>query len=610
MTSTSTALKADGVRVVGTPSGAALTRDVSLHVSRGTILGVVGESGSGKTTLALSLLGFCKAGTSIEAGDVVVHRTTSPDDGSRGERGTNITYIPQSPAAALNPALTIGTQLRECLHRSSTRTDRIATVLTEVGLPADDEFLHRYPHQLSGGQQQRVAIAMAFCPRPSVIVLDEPTTALDVRTQQQVLHTVKGMCKAHGTAAVYISHDLAVVAEIADNIAIMYSGRIVEQGAAAEVLANPRHPYTRGLLRAIPQLDAPRPLVGIAGFAPSPLTRPPGCAFEPRCIIAETTCATTDPEPVTVSAARISEPAVHGSSTTAHIIRCLFPHKPTPDTAVTASTQLFGESRPGQALTVRNFEARYGKRPILFDVNLTVDNGSCTALLGESGSGKTTLARSLAGIHQQWSGAVSIAGHTVSPGGKRDVVLRRAVQYIFQNPYDSLNPRKTVFQIIAQSINVLRPEAPDLTAAVFDALAQASLRPDLARRYPSQLSGGERQRVAIARALAVSPEVLVCDEITSALDVSVQATVVELLMHLRASLGLTILFVTHDIALVRNIADNVVVLHDGHIVEQGPTTQVFNAPTHPYTQELITCTPRFTASDNLVAAAPFEGETP
>jgi peptide/nickel transport system ATP-binding protein len=578
-------LTVDDLRVVGVPSLAGIVEEIALEVRAGEILGVVGESGSGKTTLGLALLNYCKRGTRVDGGAVYVAGRELAGLGWREVRqlrGRTVAYIPQSPASALNPALRVGTQLRECLTgEDPTVLARVREVLREVALPDDDAFLARYPHQLSGGQQQRIAIAMAFIGRPALIVLDEPTTGLDVSTQRHVLQTVRTMCGTYRCAAVYISHDMAVIADLAHRIAVMYSGRIVETGATAEVLGNPRHPYTSRLLLAVPDLEGRRPMIGIPGHAPSPLARPDGCAFAPRCALADDHCRAHRPESEEIAAR--------------HLVRCFKArqeHPPAAADAVGAPTA--ADADGPEVIAVRGVQARYGRRRVLEEVNLGVRSGECLALLGESGSGKTTLSRCIAGLHDDFDGQILLDGEPLGHSSfKRSREQRRRIQYIFQNPYESLNPRRTVRELILTPVAAVRGRVADPDTVVAGALERAALRPDHAARYPDQLSGGERQRVAIARALAMDPQVLICDEITSALDVSVQSSLVALLRRLQAEMGLTLLFITHNIALVRNIAQQVAVLEAGRIVEFGAVEAVFADPRHDYTRSLIEATPNF-----------------
>ena len=583
------ALIVDDLKIIGVPSRAPIVDALMLEVRPGEILGVVGESGCGKTTLGLALLNYCKQATQVDGGRVIVGDRDLAGLSWREVRrlrGLAVSYIPQSPASAINPALRIRTQLKECLSGSDeTVMERVREVLREVALPDDDVFLARYPHQLSGGQQQRVAIAMAFAARPALIVLDEPTTGLDVSTQDHVLQTIREMCTTYSCAAVYISHDMAVVAELADRIAVMYSGRIVEMGDTAEVLAGSLHPYTARLLLAVPDLEARRPMVGIPGNAPSPMARPAGCSFSPRCPLADDHCREKAP-PETEPSAR-------------HTVRCFKAGERLPP-AVAAPTLGGWESDQKPVLVLRGLQAGYGGPAVLENIDLSVQAGECVALLGESGSGKTTLARCIAGLHSEFTGELRLGSEELARSSfKRSKEQRRRIQYIFQNPYESLNPRRTVRELILQVVHAVSGKVDDPESVVRTALGRASLRPDHADRYPDQLSGGERQRVAIARALATEPDVLVCDEITSALDVSVQSSLVELLRGLQAEMGLTLLFITHNIALVRNIAQQVAVLEAGRIVEHGAVEDVFARPQHPYTVSLMEATPNFQLPDGL-----------
>lgn len=594
------ALVVDDLKIIGIPSRAAIIEAIMLEVRPGEILGVVGESGSGKTTLGLALLNYCKQATQVDGGHIFVGDQELAGLSWRAVRrlrGQAVTYIPQSPASAINPALRIRTQLKECLSGAEkTVMHRVRELLREVALPDDDDFLARYPHQLSGGQQQRIAIAMAFAARPALIVLDEPTTGLDVSTQAHVLETIREMCKTYSCAAVYISHDMAVVAELADRIAVMYSGRIVEMGDTAEVLAASQHPYTARLLLAVPDLEANRPMVGIPGHAPSPMARPTGCSFSPRCPLADDHCRSAVP-PET-------------ETTPGHTVRCFKAGQQLPP-VVTPPPLESWDSAKEPVLVIHGLQAGYGGAAVLENIDLSVQAGECVALLGESGSGKTTLARCIAGLHSGFTGELTLVGEPLARSSfKRTQEQRRRIQYIFQNPYESLNPRRTVRELILQVVHAVRGKVANSEAVVQEALAHASLRPDHADRYPDQLSGGERQRVAIARALATEPDVLICDEITSALDVSVQSSLVELLRGLQAEMGLTLVFITHNIALVRNIAQQVAVLEAGRIVEHGTVEQVFADPQHPYTVSLMESTPNFQLPDGLYTpTSPFEDPT-
>jgi peptide/nickel transport system ATP-binding protein len=554
------------------------------------VLGLVGESGSGKTTVVLALLGHARRGLSISSGEVRVDGVDLlrlPAAQLRAVRGARVAYVPQDPSAALNPALRVGRQLNEAVrvHPGAVEDPdaRIREVLQEAHLDASSDLLRRYPHQLSGGQQQRVGLAMAFACRPSLIVLDEPTTGLDVSTQRHVLDTIRSLCRAYGVAAVYVSHDLAVVGGLVSDVAVMYSGRIIEAGPTARVFGDPLHPYTRGLLSAVPSpLQATR-LTGIDGQPPRPGRRPAGCSFAPRCGFATSECRSQPPAPVLIDA---------------RTVRCLRVAQVRESPAGVAAALTGAAATAGQVpvLSVREVSAGYGRRPVLTGVDLEVPAESCVAVVGESGSGKTTLARCIVGLHRNWTGDIRFEGASLAASTRdRPRQILRRVQYVFQNPYTSLNPRKTVGQIVAQPLEqYLRLGYRERSQRAARALADVSLGADFLPRYPDQLSGGERQRVAIARALVAEPDLLICDEVTSALDVSVQAVIVELLRGLQAGHRIAMIFITHNLALVRSIAQSVVVLRDGAVVESGPVGQVLDHPADPYTARLMQDVPKLT----------------
>ncbi|SMD21980.1 ABC transporter ATP-binding protein [Kibdelosporangium aridum] len=499
---------------VATADGEKILDDVSYRVDSGEILALVGESGSGKTTAGLAALGHFRTGL-INTGGTVTTDTdilALTETARRALRGKTVSYIPQDPALSLNPGIRIGKQIREVLENHGFEAEnRVKEVLDEVGLPSDPAYQRRYPHQLSGGQQQRVGVAMAFACRPSVVVLDEPTTGLDVMTQSLVLRTIRQLTKDHGAAALYITHDLAVVAEIADRVAVMYRGSIVESGETTKVLRTPEHPYTRELVAAVPSL---------AGDSEA--------------------CA----------------------------------------------------SAKDAVLAVQNISVSYGDTQVLRGIDLTVRAGECVMLLGESGSGKTTLSHCISGL-ARYGGSITLAGTELAPSTKgRTKQHLRDLQYVFQSPFSSLNPRKT----IAQSIEVPLLRLTDMSRTqrrerVAEMLDRVRLSTAAAHRLPDQLSGGQRQRAAIARALVTTPRVLVCDEVTSALDVSVQATILDLLGELRQELGMAMLFVTHNIALARQVADRVAVLRGGEIVEIGDVGRILDDPQHDYTKALLANTP-------------------
>ncbi|MDX6312080.1 MAG: peptide/nickel transport system ATP-binding protein ddpF [Streptomyces sp.] len=585
---TAASCSVSGLRVRIGADGPDIVDDISFDIAPGEVLALVGESGSGKTTVGTALLAHTRKGARIASGTVTIDGTEllgARPESARARRGADVAYIPQDPAASLNPVMRIGRQIREVLdvHRAGPaeeRQARVREVLRDVALPDDDAFLRRYPHQLSGGQLQRVAIAMAFVMRPKVLVLDEPTTGLDVTTQAHVLATVRDLCARHRVAAVYVTHDLAVVGENAQRVAVMYAGRIVELGPREQLFAAPAHPYTRALLAAVPSVTEPRVLGGIPGRAPSPGHRPSGCRFRDRCDFAEARCGEQEPPLVAVG-------GVLSRCLRAEYVRA----QPLP---VTVAAPPGPEQQAEPVLTVRGLTARYGGTVVLDGLDLTVGRNECVAIVGESGSGKSTLSRCVGGLHDQWAGTITFQGTPV-PGGarKRPREMRKAVQYVFQNPYLSLNPRLTVGEIVRRPLELFglaRGRAAE--QRVLELLEQVRLAPTAYGLLPDRLSGGERQRVAIARALACEPELLVCDEVTSALDVSVQASIVSLLQGLRERQGLSMLFVTHNLALVRSLATRTAVLQGGRIVEEGPTADVLERPAAAYTRQLLRDTPR------------------
>jgi peptide/nickel transport system ATP-binding protein len=593
--SSSYALEVENLRVELEGSGTDIVDEVSFSIAAGEILGLVGESGSGKTTVGLAILGHTRRGARFAGGSVRIggeNLLTKPTEELRGMRGRTVSYVPQDPSAALNPAVRVETQLLETLQAhgygssDEERRRRLIEMLAEVLLPTDRELLRRYPHQLSGGQQQRVALAIAFSNRPRVIVLDEPTTGLDVTTQAHVLATVRDLCDAHGVAAVYVSHDLAVVATLADRVAVMYGGRVVETGPTKVLFHHAAHPYTLRLVEAIPELSGKHALIGIPGNAPRPGDRPRGCYFAPRCAFVHDECHVAFPPLETVVAG--------------HDVRC-YRHEDVLGESIAARLAARPRLEPDvedSLVAVRGIQASHGANQVLFDVDLVVRPRECIALVGESGSGKTTLARCIAGLHANYQGEVFFRGRPLPPGARtRDAKTRREIQYVFQSPYSSLNPRKTVGQIIAQPLRLFYDvggrEARERTVT---SLERVQLGASVMQRYPHHLSGGERQRVAIARALVADPLLLICDEVTSALDVSVQAAIIDLLAELQRELGLGLLFVTHNLALIRTLSREVLVMSEGRIVERGLVDDVLDHPQAGYTKRLLSDTPSLEAA--------------
>lgn len=585
--------------------------NISFRCRPGEAIGIVGESGSGKTTVGLALLGYTRPGMSIRSGRVFIDGTdvlSLPPDQATRFRGRTISYVPQEPAKALSPAMRVGRQIAEMLDGQvadgPTRRERVEAACEAAQLPFDAEMLRRYPHELSGGQQQRVAIAMALAAGPRVVVMDEPTTGLDVMVQSRLLDVIRRIRATTGTSIVYISHDLGVVRSLVDRVVVLYGGRSVEEGAVDEIFRSPAHPYTRRLIAAVPRVDGPRlRLRGIPGSAPQPSSRVPGCPFAPRCGLATTQCEHQMP-PATAT------PTGH--------VRCWRAGVPDPELtdAVTADRPAAHRIPPsapaaGELLTLTDLRAGYRRKISLLrgardttsiavaGLSLRVDDGECVALVGESGSGKTTIARCIAGLHRWTSGQMTFAGGPVpADPRKRGSSLRRSIQMVFQDPDGSLNPQMQVSELIGRPLkrnfNLAPQERIKRTAELLDLV---HLPGSYLRRYPGELSGGEKQRVALARALAARPRLLVCDEITSALDVAVQASILELLLELRAELAMAILFISHDLAVVRAISDRVVVLRAGVVRESRGTDELFAAPGDPYTSELLAAVPDLPPGD-------------
>jgi peptide/nickel transport system ATP-binding protein len=586
-------LEVDGLNVdLPVPRGtlAALT-DVGLAVGRGETLALVGESGSGKTMTALAIMGLLPEGAQVSARRLALEGEDLAGK-SQAEltalRGSRMAMVFQDPLTALNPVYRIGDQLTETWRyhgRGGGReaTERAKEMLARVGIAAPAERMRQYPHQLSGGLRQRVVIAMALMCEPALLIADEPTTALDVTIQVQILALLNELRRSLDTALLLVTHDMGVVARMADRVAVMYAGRIVEEGAAADVFAAPRHPYTEALLRCIPDPTRRGRLGAVPGTVPSAIRRNDGCAFRPRCGVAAADCAVGE-IPLTVAggqAFRCRHPISAGAATL------------TPDAAQDPGADARHGGTILQARNLgRSFEVRRGwfGRPrrlaAVQAVSLDIRRGETLAIVGESGSGKTTLARLVLGLLAPTAGTIALDG---KPLAAYSVAERaRRLQPVFQDPYSSLNPRKTVGQIIGAPLKVLGGgDGATRRRLVAEMMARVGLPAALLHSYAGQLSGGQRQRIAIGRALVTRPSIVVCDEPTSALDVSVQAQILNLLADLRRDLGLTYLFISHDLAVVRAVADRVAVMYLGRIVEAGRADEVLDRPRHPYTRALL-----------------------
>jgi peptide/nickel transport system ATP-binding protein len=576
----------------------------SYSVHPGEMVAIVGESGSGKSVSALAVMQLLPPGTARTRGSVRFggrELLGLTDEEMRRIRGREIAMIFQEPMTSLNPVLRIGLQIMEPLtihlgmDDAAART-RAIELLTLVGITDPESRLNQYPHQLSGGMRQRVMIAIGLSCNPKLLIADEPTTALDVTIQAQILELMKDLSRRLGVAVVIITHNLGIVARYADRVNVMYAARLVESGTAERVFTRPLHPYARGLLGAVPRLDRGRAakLATIDGAPPNLLNPPSGCRFRPRCRFAIEKCLTDPPlvagEPGHMAAChRVSE------------IEALDP--PLTRGAGTSKQGVEGHDDGSSILDIRHakkyFPVRMGflRKPKLVravdDVTIDIRAGETLGLVGESGCGKSTLGRLVLRLDDPTGGEIRFEDVDLA-GADREamIAVRKKMQVIFQDPYSSLNPRMTVGQIIAEPIRVheILPRA-QISDRVAELLQVVGLFPYMALRYPHELSGGQRQRVGIARALAVNPRVIVCDEAVSALDVSIQGQVINLLEDLQQELGLTYLFIAHDLAVVRHISSKVAVMYLGRIVEYAPADELFANPMHPYTRALLAAAP-------------------
>jgi peptide/nickel transport system ATP-binding protein len=574
---------------------------LSYSVYPGEMVAIVGESGSGKSVSALAVMRLLPSGTARTQGSIRFadrELLALGDEEMRRIRGREIAMIFQEPMTSLNPVLTVGLQITEPLsiHLQLDETAaraRAIELLTLVGITDPESRLGQYPHQLSGGMRQRVMIAIGLACNPKLLIADEPTTALDVTIQAQILELMKDLSRRLGVAVVLITHNLGIVARYADRVNVMYAARLVESGSAERVFGQPLHPYARGLLTAVPRLDRGRSakLATIDGAPPNLLAPPEGCRFRPRCAFAIERCGSNPPF---VEYEEGHSAACHRAPNIAAFDVAVGPAAGAARTVGNDDAPLLQIDAAKKYFPVRGGFLRRAKLVrAVDDVSIDISRGETLGLVGESGCGKSTLGRLVLRLDDPTGGSIRFEGVDLAGlEGDALIEVRKKMQVIFQDPYSSLNPRMTVGQIIGEPIRVHRilPRA-QIAERVAELLLLVGLFPYMALRYPHELSGGQRQRVGIARALAVEPRVVVCDEAVSALDVSIQGQVINLLEELQQRLGLTYLFIAHDLAVVRHISSKVAVMYLGRIVEYAPADALFANPKHPYTRALLAAAP-------------------
>ena len=584
---------------------------VDLHVNPGETLGIVGESGSGKTMTALSLMGLLPQGGKVSSGSIILDGqdlTQLPLKEKRKLRGTKVGMIFQDPLTSLNPTMKIGLQVCEPLrvHEGLSKKEaleRAVEILKRVGMPRPEVVINNYPHQLSGGMRQRVMIAMALVCKPRILIADEPTTALDVTTQMQILDLIDELRDEYKMGVILITHDLGVVAGHTDRVAVMYAGRIVETAPTKTLFTEPKHRYTSSLMAALPEraLAAGTKLFSIPGAPPSLTNLPVGCRFAARCLWATDEC-------------RAGYPDLRGDET--HTFSCFHPVQEGDESPAVLQGKLGGDTAEGSAETAPQishevlldvkeasreyesagsgfFKREKGVVSAVDRVSITVKKGETYGLVGESGCGKSTVGRLIAGLEPPSGGAIELDGRDLATLKGRDAVrIHRDVQMMFQDSYAAMDPRMRIDQILAEPMSIQKTgNARQIAERIMEILEQVGLTEEILDRYPHEFSGGQLQRIGFARSLTLAPDLIVADEPVSALDVSVQAQVLNLMKDLQQELGLSYLFISHDLAVVQYMADRIGVMYLGRIVEEGPASEVVKNPKHPYTKALIDSIP-------------------
>jgi oligopeptide/dipeptide ABC transporter ATP-binding protein len=589
--------------------------EISFDIAPGEILGVVGESGAGKSLTGASIIGLLEPPGRIASGQILLEGQRIDNlnnDQMRSIRGRKIGAIFQDPLTSLNPLYSVGKQLTETIQAHLPVSDqearqRAIALLQDTGISAAAERIDHYPHQFSGGMRQRVVIALALAAEPQLIVADEPTTALDVSIQAQIISLLKNVCKKRGAAVMLITHDMGVIAETCDRVAVMYAGRIAEIGPVHQVINHPEHPYTAGLMASIPDMDVDRERLNqIDGAMPRLNAIPKGCAFNPRCPQVFDRCLQERPDLAAVSRSGQNTPHFGGRVMSV-------PDSPPNSQALVIARDLaktFDVSAPWLSRVIERKPRQLLKA--VDGVSFEIERGKTLALVGESGCGKSTVARLLVGLYEPTRGGLTFDGQDAHAAFKSSdaKAMRKRIQMIFQDPYASLNPRWTVEAIVGEPLHEhgLIKDEQELKDRVAELLKSVGLSALDMVKYPHQFSGGQRQRISIARALATAPEFLVCDEPTSALDVSVQAQVLNIMKDLQRERGLTYLFISHNLAVVRHVSDKVGVMYLGQLVELADKHTLFDNPQHPYTRMLLDAIPKM--KDTGRARTPVQGEVP